>query len=112
MLKLLHPMVPFVTEKLWTTLTGGESLIIATWPSTTGYRDAGAESEIAALQHFVTEVRRFRLDQGLPTTKSVLAQLELTVDLQRHEPAIRQLLRLEPAAETFTATATLPLGAS
>ena len=33
LLRLLHPMVPFVTEALWTALTGGESLVIATWPA-------------------------------------------------------------------------------
>ena len=33
MLRLLHPVVPFVTETLWTTLTGGESVVIADWPA-------------------------------------------------------------------------------
>ncbi|MFF0532715.1 valine--tRNA ligase [Nocardia amikacinitolerans] len=112
LLRLLHPIVPFVTEKLWTTLTGGESLVIATWPTTAGYHDPAAEAEIAALQNLVTEVRRFRSDQGLPTTKSVPADLELTAALEKHAAAIRQLLRLEPATENFTATATLPLGES
>jgi valyl-tRNA synthetase len=33
LLRLLHPLVPFVTETLWTELTGGESVTIAAWPS-------------------------------------------------------------------------------
>ena len=32
LLRLLHPMVPFVTEALWTALTGRESVVIADWP--------------------------------------------------------------------------------
>ena len=32
LLRLLHPFVPFVTEALWTVLTGGESLVVSDWP--------------------------------------------------------------------------------
>src|SRR6201999_2308299 len=32
LLRLLHPFVPFVTEALWTVLTGGESVVVAPWP--------------------------------------------------------------------------------
>ncbi|MDQ1682709.1 MAG: valyl-tRNA synthetase, partial [Frankiaceae bacterium] len=32
LLRLLHPITPFVTEELWTTLTGGESVVVADWP--------------------------------------------------------------------------------
>ena len=32
LLRLLHPLMPFVTEVLWTTLTGRESIVIAPWP--------------------------------------------------------------------------------
>ena len=36
LLKLLHPVMPFVTEVLWKTLTGGESIVIADWPQPSG----------------------------------------------------------------------------
>ncbi|WP_431033564.1 valine--tRNA ligase [Streptomyces sp. P6-2-1] len=109
-LRLLHPVVPFVTETLWTTLTGRESLVIADWPKDSGFRDAAAETEIATLQRVITEVRRFRGDQGLQPGQRVPARLQLDgTALAAHEPAIRQLLRLQPEGETFTATATLPI---
>jgi valyl-tRNA synthetase len=109
-LRLLHPLIPFVTEELWTTLTGGESLVIADWPADSGFRDAEAERELAAVQQLVTEVRRFRADQGLQPGQRVPARLELSgTGLERHEDAMRTLLRLQPAGEDFTASASLPV---
>ncbi|MFJ6697753.1 valine--tRNA ligase [Streptomyces sp. NPDC091272] len=109
-LRLLHPVVPFVTETLWTTLTGGESLVVADWPKDSGFRDQGAEREIELVQQVVTEVRRFRSDQGLQPGQKVPAELTLTgTALAPHEAAIRQLLRLQPAGEGFHATASLPV---
>jgi valyl-tRNA synthetase len=112
-LRLLHPVMPFVTEELWTTLTGGESAVVADWPADGGFRDAAAEREIAAVQQLVTEVRRFRADQGLQPGQRVPARLDLTeaeaAGLPAHEPAIRALLRLTEPGEGFTATATLPV---
>jgi valyl-tRNA synthetase len=32
LLRLLHPVMPFITESLWTALTGDESLVVASWP--------------------------------------------------------------------------------
>ncbi|MFE1962718.1 valine--tRNA ligase [Streptomyces sp. NPDC059479] len=110
MLRLLHPVVPFVTETLWTTLTGKESLVIADWPADSGFRDAEAEREIGHLQQVITEVRRFRADQGLQPGQKVPARLDLSgTALAAHEAAIRQLLRLQPEGESFHATATLPV---
>ncbi|WP_234540145.1 valine--tRNA ligase [Streptomyces shenzhenensis] len=109
-LKLLHPIVPFVTETLWTTLTGRESVVIADWPSDSGFRDAAAEAEIESLQQVITEVRRFRSDQGLQPGQKVPARLDLSgTRLAAHEAAIRQLLRLQPEGDGFSATATLPV---
>ncbi|MFE2426585.1 valine--tRNA ligase [Streptomyces sp. NPDC059373] len=109
-LRLLHPVVPFVTETLWTTLTGRESVVIADWPADSGFRDPAAEAEIENLQKVITEVRRFRADQGLQPGQKVPARLDLSgTQLASHEAAIRQLLRLLPEGDGFHATATLPV---
>jgi valyl-tRNA synthetase len=109
-LRLLHPVVPFVTETLWTSLTGGESLVVADWPADSGFRDEAAEREIELVQRVVTEVRRFRSDQGLQPGQKVPARLDLDgTALAPHEAAIRQLLRLQPEGEGFHATASLPV---
>ena len=68
-LRLLHPVIPFVTEELWQALYGdpaGLALIGAAWPEHgVGTRDETAETELASLQEAVTELRRFRADHGL-----------------------------------------------
>ncbi|MFC9581655.1 valine--tRNA ligase [Streptomyces yangpuensis] len=111
MLRLLHPVVPFVTETLWTTLTGGESLVIADWPKDSGFRDEAAETEIGNVQNLVREVRRFRKEQGLDDKQKVPARLDLSgTGLAAHEAAIRQVLRLQPEGDGFSASATLPVG--
>ncbi|AZM89161.1 valine--tRNA ligase [Streptomyces sp. W1SF4] len=110
MLRLLHPVVPFVTETLWTTLTGGESLVIADWPKDSGFRDEAAEAEIESVQNLVREVRRFRKEQGLDDKQKVPARLDLSgTVLAAHEAAIRQVLRLQPEGDAFSASATLPV---
>ncbi|MEV8348923.1 valine--tRNA ligase [Streptomyces niveus] len=109
-LRLLHPIVPFVTETLWTTLTGKESVVVADWPADSGFRDQAAEREIEHLQQVVTEVRRFRADQGLQPGQKVPGRLDLSATpLADHEAAIRQLLRLQEEGDAFQATATLPV---
>ena len=76
LLKLLHPVMPFVTEALWKTLTGGESLVIADWPQPSGFAlDPVAGQRVTDMQKLITEVRRFRSDQGLNDRQKVPARL-------------------------------------
>ena len=113
LLRLLHPLIPFVTEELWRALTGRESIMIAPWPAASPeLADPAAEQEIAELQELVTQVRRFRADQGLKPSSRVAARLNLAgTALAPHEPAIRSLVRLDPPGEGFTPTARLEVGA-
>ena len=77
LLKLLHPVMPFVTEVLWKQLTEGESLVVAQWPAASGFAmDKVAAQRISDMQKLVTEVRRFRSDQGLADRQKVPARLE------------------------------------
>jgi len=76
LLKLLHPVMPFVTETLWKALTGAESLVVADWPAPSGTPlDRVAVQRIDDLQRLVTEIRRFRSDQGLADRQKVAARL-------------------------------------
>jgi valyl-tRNA synthetase len=121
-LRLLHPIAPFVTEELWTALTGEPSLVIASWPAGTvqapdpmlspQYLDADTESTLAELQAIVTEVRRFRAEQGLRPAQRVPAVIEglAATPLVAFEEQIRTLARLQPASDSFVETAGVVVG--
>ncbi|MDP9094386.1 MAG: valine--tRNA ligase [Actinomycetota bacterium] len=105
LLRLLHPMIPFATEQLWISLTGRESVVIAQWPAADPSReDAVATAEITAVQAVVSEVRRFRSDQGLKPAQRVPARV---AGAGNGETAIRSLLRLREPGEEFNPTASL-----
>jgi valyl-tRNA synthetase len=110
LLRLLHPVIPFVTEELWTVLTGAETVVTASWPTADPLRiDDVAEEELTALQKVVTEVRRFRSDQGLRPGQRVSAALTGLGDvgIDGHEPLIRSLARLDAPGPEFAATGKL-----
>ena len=69
LLRLLHPLVPFVTEELWQALDGGggqAALMTAPWPSAAPQRrDAAAEEQFAGVAEVVTALRRLRADHRL-----------------------------------------------
>jgi valyl-tRNA synthetase len=70
-LRLLHPMMPFVTEEIWGRLPlmeadKAEALMVAAWPSDLErFRDEQAEASIARLIELVTGVRAIRARYGL-----------------------------------------------
>ncbi|MEE2056578.1 valine--tRNA ligase [Rhodococcus artemisiae] len=110
LLRLLHPVIPFVTETLWKVLTGGESLVIAEWPAASGVvADADSSRRIEDLQKLVTEIRRFRSDQGLKPSQKVAARLVSvdSADLEAHVPAVQSLARLTPPEGGFSASASI-----
>jgi valyl-tRNA synthetase len=122
LLRLWHPVIPFVTDELWRTLTGGESVVVAPWP--TGLVSGGErlldvettypddEKRVAQLQAVVTEVRRFRAEQGLRPGQRVPARISGIADssLASFEDQIRSLARLQEPTADFAETAGLVVG--
>ncbi|MFT3714865.1 MAG: valine--tRNA ligase [Gordonia sp. (in: high G+C Gram-positive bacteria)] len=109
LLRALSPVMPFVTEVLWKALTGGESVVIASWPEPSGDdTDTDAATRIEDLQKLITEIRRFRADQGLNPGQRVAAQITgLDDGLEDLRPYVDALARLTPADDDFAATATV-----
>ena len=108
LMRALHPLMPFITEELWCTLTGGESLVIASWPkSEASHIDKAAESLVSSLQEVVTEVRRFRNDQGIKPAQKVPGSFSGSPEIIKYASALRFLLKLED--KDFTSSATLEI---
>ncbi len=107
LLRLLHPTMPFITEQLWTALTGGESVVVAPWPAGAGApADPRAAGRVVDLQKLVTEVRRFRTEQAIPDSRRVAARVT-GLGAAESETALRALARLDPPGEGFAPSATV-----
>jgi valyl-tRNA synthetase len=108
LMRVLHPVMPFITEELWCTLTGGQSLVVADWPEfNSAHIDKKSESLITALQEVVTEVRRFRNDQGIKPAQKVPGRFIGSAEIVEYSSALRFLLKLED--KDFTPSATLEI---
>lgn len=112
-LRLLHPAMPFVTEVLWTALTEEESIVIAPWP-TQEDTNGGAEPDEAAARRIedaaklITELRRFRSDQGVKPSQPVPARIDCAAaDLAQQEDLVRSMARVTPPEEGFEASASI-----
>jgi len=127
LLKLLHPLMPFVTEELWLEVAKKRGIKSATimlepFPQQHHFEaDAAAEDEIAWLKGFVGGVRQIRGEANLPRTATLRVQLaEATPSdrtrVERNASHLRKLAGLEhieflAAGSSVKGAATALLGA-
>ncbi|TAJ38047.1 MAG: valine--tRNA ligase [Reyranella sp.] len=100
--KLMHPVMPFITEELWDKLGHREEhgpLIGQPWPVPTAL-DAAADAEMGWLVKLISDIRSARAELNVPAG----AKLKLLViggdattaaRLERHRAAIERLSRIE-----------------
>lgn len=115
-LKLLHPVMPFITEELWEkTAEFGPArdsmLISAQWPELPAdWIDAEAEAEIGWLVETVGEIRSIRAEMNVPpSAKPALSVVgagpETKARLARHRDLLLTLARLDSVREADAAPA-------
>lgn len=114
-LRLLHPTMPFITEVLWTALTQQPSITQAPWPAAED-TNGGVDTDDAARRRIqdsiklITELRRFRADQGVKPNQKVPAKLDFAkADLAGLENVIRDIARVEAPGEGFAASASIEM---
>src|SRR5439155_8445650 len=108
-LRLTHPVMPFVTESIWQALNDAaferglpnpepatESVVIAPWPAyPEAWRDAAMEERIARMHELVRAVReirnRYTVDPKTAVDVYVKCGASVTADFQTLAPFITQL---------------------
>jgi valyl-tRNA synthetase len=99
-LRLLHPLMPFITEELWQRLgKPGKSIALEPYP-TFGQMDQQADREMALLQEIVTAARALRADHKVD--KKPLLTGVLYCKLSLHLDAIERLANVKLTVETGT----------
>jgi valyl-tRNA synthetase len=103
-LRLLHPIVPFVTEELWAKLgfRGNGFISGEAWPDA-GFRDPAADAEMEWVVRLIEGVRGVRSEMNVPAASKIALRLrgasaEAKARLAGHQEEILRLARLESAA--------------
>ncbi|MFH1036251.1 MAG: valine--tRNA ligase [Pseudomonadota bacterium] len=91
LVRMLHPIMPFVTEELWQRLPGATgSVMQADWPAgAPGDIDEKAEAEMDLLMSVIGALRNIRGEMGINPGQA------LPVVLMPHEQALRQVLEAQ-----------------
>jgi len=90
-LRLLHPVMPFITEEIWHAIYDGkpplQSIALAAYPQADDTQlDAAAETEMAILQDLIVSVRNSRAEL------KVEPKVKVPIQVFVQEPEIRKLI--------------------
>jgi len=96
-LRLLHPVMPFITEEIWHAIYDGKpplkSIALAAYPAANEKQiDLGAETEMAILQDLIVSVRNLRAEL------KVEPKVKVPIEVVAHEAEIRGLFEQNLAA--------------
>ena len=120
LLRLLHPMIPFITEEVWQRLNqaapqrglpqpaqAAESIMVAPWPQAdTAQRDAEIERRFSVFQSVLGAVREIRARQNIPPRKTVRFQV------RADEETCRLLEPMQPYFRAMACGEAVPPGSA
>jgi valyl-tRNA synthetase len=105
-LVLAHPMLPFVTEEIWSFVPGvegGRLLAVEPWPEPAPERiDPQAEREVEMVIEAVTALRRYRDEVEAPASARIPVRLEAT-GYEATAAHVARLARLELGSDAAVA---------
>ena len=81
-LRLLHPIMPFVTEKLWLSMPhDGKSIMVAKYPEThKEFENKEADSQMAFLIEVIKAVRNIRMEVNAPMSSPIDIMIQIDDD--------------------------------
>jgi valyl-tRNA synthetase len=90
-LRLLHPVMPFITEEIWQAVYDGKSpaksIALAPYPRADEKQfDLAAETSMSVLQDLIVSIRNLRAELKVET------KVKVPIDVFAHEPEIRTLI--------------------
>ncbi|WP_282941265.1 valine--tRNA ligase [Paenibacillus sp. RC67] len=95
--RLIHPIMPFISEEIWQHLPHqGETITLASWPVyETRFEAAEAVREMELLMDIIRSVRNIRAEVNVPMSKKIELMLkpasdEILVNLKRNEGYIQR----------------------
>ena len=74
LLKLWHPFIPFVTEKIWQELFSDKLLMVENWPTTTKYQVTNSSTilkDFSLFQHLITTIRNIRAQYKIKPSQKI-----------------------------------------
>jgi valyl-tRNA synthetase len=103
-LRLLHPVMPFVTEAIWGTLPrragDPDLLMVARWPDAAGHADPALDDRFAEIIETIVAIRNARATANAPAGAWLETHLALPADafegFEAVAPAIGRLARARP----------------
>jgi valyl-tRNA synthetase len=90
-LQLLHPLMPFITEEIWTSLENtGESIMISSWPETDSKLDFDVTAFDAVIE-IIKNVRNLRAEMNVPVSKKTELLVLTKMNLASSAPVIEKM---------------------
>jgi valyl-tRNA synthetase len=112
LLRLLHPLIPFVTEEIWQSVAPrlgitGSSISTQAWPVAQDFdpQAVASEADVEWLKQVVSQLRRIRSELNLPPARTIPLRLQGgeaadRARIERFDSQLRFLTRVESIAWT------------
>lgn len=85
-LRLIHPIMPFVTEKLWLSMPhNGKSIMVASYPvAHSEFENHVAEQDMEFLIEIIKAVRNIRMEVNAPMSSAIDIMIQLDNSKDKH----------------------------